>query len=79
LALVVVAAVWLLSLTSTIVGPLIAGTVIGAAGGVVVDALERRGWPRVAGAGVGAELGITAAADQPSGRGGITALSRAAS
>jgi len=52
MALVVVAAVWLLSLTSSIVGPLIAGAVIGAVGGVVVDALERRGWPRVAGAAV---------------------------
>ena len=52
MALVVVAAVWLLSLTSTIVGPLIAGAVIGAVGGVVVDALERRGWPRVAGAAI---------------------------
>jgi hypothetical protein len=52
MALVVVAAVELLSLTSSIVGPLIAGAVIGAVGGVVVDALERRGWPRVAGAAV---------------------------
>ena len=52
MALVVVAAVWLLSLTSSIVGPLIAGAVIGAVGGVLVDALERRGWPRVAGAAV---------------------------
>jgi predicted PurR-regulated permease PerM len=52
MALVVVAAVWLLSRTSSIVGPLIAGAVIGAVGGVVVDALERRGWPRVAGAAV---------------------------
>jgi predicted PurR-regulated permease PerM len=52
MALVVVAAVWLLSLTSSIVGPLIAGAVIGAVGGVVVDVLERRGWPRVAGAAV---------------------------
>ena len=52
MALVVVAAVWLLSLTSSIVGPLIAGAVIGAVGGAVVDALERRGWPRVAGAAV---------------------------
>src|ERR1700761_478484 len=52
MALVVVAAVWLLSLTSSIVGALIAGAVIGAVGGVVVDALERRGWPRVAGAAV---------------------------
>jgi hypothetical protein len=32
MALVVVAAVWLLSLTSSIVGPLIAGAVIGAVG-----------------------------------------------
>jgi putative heme transporter len=52
MALVIAAAVELLSLTSSIVGPLIAGAVIGAVGGVVVDALERRGWPRVAGAAV---------------------------
>jgi putative heme transporter len=59
LALVVVAAVWLLSLTSSIVGPLIAGAVIAAVGGVLVDSLERRRWPRVAGAGV-VTLGLAA-------------------
>ncbi|HET7047265.1 MAG TPA: AI-2E family transporter [Solirubrobacteraceae bacterium] len=59
MALVVVAAVWLLSLTSSIVGPLIAGAVIGAVGGVLVDSLERRRWPRVAGAGV-VTLGLAA-------------------
>jgi predicted PurR-regulated permease PerM len=50
MVLVVVASVWLLERTSSIVGPLIAGFVIGAVGGVAVDKLERRGWPRVAGA-----------------------------
>jgi putative heme transporter len=59
MALVVVAAVWLLSLTSSIVGPLIAGAVIGAVGGVLVDSLERRRWPRVAGASV-VTLGLAA-------------------
>jgi putative heme transporter len=52
MALVVAAAVWLLSATSSITNPLIAGAVIAAVGGVVVDGLERKGWPRVAGAGV---------------------------
>jgi putative heme transporter len=50
--LVVIGAVWLLATTSSIVEPLIAGFVIGAVAGVVVNALERRGWPRAAGAGV---------------------------
>jgi putative heme transporter len=44
--------VWLLEKTSSIVDPLIAGFVIGAVSGVIVDRLERRGWPRVAGAGL---------------------------
>lgn len=52
MVLVVVAAVWLLEQTSSIVGPLIAGFVIGAVAGVVVDRLEARGWPRAAGAGL---------------------------
>src|SRR6185312_11630912 len=52
MALVVAAAVWLLSATSSITNPLIAGAVIAAVGGVVVDGLERKGWPRVAGAGL---------------------------
>jgi predicted PurR-regulated permease PerM len=59
MALVIIAAVWLLSLTSSIVGPLIAGAVIAAVGGVLVDRLERRRWPRVAGAGV-VTLGLAA-------------------
>jgi putative heme transporter len=46
MALVVAAAVWLLSATSSIANPLIAGAVSAAVGGVVVDSLERRGWPR---------------------------------
>ena len=52
MVLVIIAAVWLLEKTSSIVAPLIAGFVIGAVGGAVVDRLERRGWPRAAGAGV---------------------------
>lgn len=50
MALVIIAAVWLLTKTSSIANPLIAGAVIAAVSGVVVDRLERRGWPRVAGA-----------------------------
>jgi predicted PurR-regulated permease PerM len=52
LVLVLVAAVWLLEQTSTIVDPLVAGFVLGAVTGVFVDRLERRGWSRAAGAGV---------------------------
>ena len=52
MVLVIIAAVWLLEKTSSIVAPLIAGFVIGAVGGAVVDRLERRGWPRSAGAGL---------------------------
>ncbi|HZE04806.1 MAG TPA: AI-2E family transporter, partial [Solirubrobacteraceae bacterium] len=47
-----IGAVWLLAKTSSIVDPLIAGFVIGAVSGALVDRLERRGWPRGAGAGV---------------------------
>ena len=50
--LVVVGLVWLLEQTSSIVDPLIAGFVISAVSGVAVDRLERRGWPRAAGAGL---------------------------
>jgi predicted PurR-regulated permease PerM len=52
MALVVVAGVWLLEKTSSIANPLIAGAVIAAVAGAVVDRLEARRWPRVAGAGV---------------------------
>lgn len=50
--LVLVAAVWLLEQTSSIVDPLIAGFVLGAVAGVFVDRLQRLGWSRAAGAGV---------------------------
>ncbi len=50
--LVVVGLVWLLEQTSSIVDPLIAGFVVSAVSGVAVDRLERRGWPRAAGAGL---------------------------
>ena len=50
--LVIIGFVWLLALTSSIAMPLIAGFVIGAVGGAIVDYLERRGWPRAAGAAV---------------------------
>lgn len=50
--LVIIGFVWLLALTSSIAMPLLAGFVIGAVGGAVVDYLERRGWPRAAGAAV---------------------------
>jgi putative heme transporter len=52
MVLVLIGAVWLLEKTSSIVDPLIAGFVIGAVSGALVDRLERRGWPRAAGAGV---------------------------
>jgi predicted PurR-regulated permease PerM len=52
MVLVLIAAVWLLEQTSSIVDPLIAGFVIGAVFGVIVDRLQRRGWPRAAGAGL---------------------------
>jgi putative heme transporter len=50
MVLVLIGAVWLLEKTSTIVDPLIAGFVLGAVSGVIVDRLERLGWPRAAGA-----------------------------
>ena len=48
--LIVMGAIWLLSLTSTITDPLIVGAVIGAVGGALVDRFERHRIPRVAGA-----------------------------
>jgi predicted PurR-regulated permease PerM len=57
--LVIIGFVWLLALTSSIAMPLIAGFVIGAVGGAIVDYLERRGWPRAAGAAV-VMLGLVA-------------------
>ncbi|MGZ4244270.1 MAG: AI-2E family transporter [Solirubrobacteraceae bacterium] len=50
--LVIIGAVWLLDKTSSIVMPLITGFVIAAVAGAIVDLLERRGWPRAAGAAV---------------------------
>jgi putative heme transporter len=57
--LVVIGSVWLLALTSSIAMPLLAGFVIGAVAGVIPDYLERRGWPRAAGAAV-VMLGLVA-------------------
>lgn len=50
--LVIIGAVWLLGKTSSIVMPLITGFVIAAVAGALVDYLERRRWPRAAGAAV---------------------------
>jgi predicted PurR-regulated permease PerM len=50
--LVIIGAVWLLAQTSSITLPLIAGFVVGAVAGAIVDYLEKRGWPRAAGAAV---------------------------
>ena len=61
MVLVLIGAIWLLGKTSSIVDPLVAGFVIAAVSGVVVNRLERRGWPRVAGAGLIA-LGLFALA-----------------
>jgi predicted PurR-regulated permease PerM len=49
---VVAGGIWLLAQTSSIVDPLIAGFVLAAVTGVVVDKLEHRGLPRAAGAGI---------------------------
>jgi predicted PurR-regulated permease PerM len=50
MVLVLIGAVWLVGKTSSIVMPLIAGFVVAAVAGIIVDFLERRGWPRAAGA-----------------------------
>jgi len=50
MVLVLIGAVWLLGKTSSIVEPLITGFVIAAVAGAIVDYLERRRWPRAAGA-----------------------------
>jgi putative heme transporter len=52
MVLVLIGAVWLLGKTSSIVMPLITGFVIAAVASVIVDFLERRRWPRAAGAAV---------------------------
>jgi predicted PurR-regulated permease PerM len=49
IVLVLVGAVWLLALTSTIVVPLIAAALIASVAGPAVDRLERRGVPRAGG------------------------------
>jgi predicted PurR-regulated permease PerM len=50
--LIIVGMVWLLGQTSTIVMPVILALVLGAVAGPIVNALERRGLPRAAGAGI---------------------------
>jgi predicted PurR-regulated permease PerM len=50
--LVIVGLVWLLGQTSTIVMPVTLALVLGAVAGPIVNALERRGLPRAAGAGL---------------------------
>jgi putative heme transporter len=50
--LIIVGLVWLLGQTSTIVMPVILALVLGAVAGPIVGALERRGLPRAAGAGM---------------------------
>jgi putative heme transporter len=50
LVVVLVGAVWLLALTSSIVVPLITATIVGAVGAPVVAWMQRRGLPRAAGA-----------------------------
>jgi putative heme transporter len=44
--------IWILGVTSTIVVPVVVGSVVAAVGAPAVDALQRRGWPRAAGAAV---------------------------
>jgi putative heme transporter len=50
--LILIGLVWLLGQTSTIVMPVILALVLGAVAGPIVGALERRGVPRAAGAGL---------------------------
>lgn len=59
IGLVLVGLVWLLGLTSSITVPVILGLVIAAVASPVVDALERRRVPRVAGSGI-VLLGVVA-------------------
>ena len=51
-ALVLVALIWLLAQTATIVMPMILAAVLGAVAGPIVEVLQRRGVPRAAGAGL---------------------------
>ncbi len=48
--LIIIGLIWLLSQTSTIVGPVILASVLGAVAGPLVGSLQRRGAPRAAGA-----------------------------
>jgi putative heme transporter len=52
IVLIVVGTIWLLALTGTIVVPVITATIIAAVASPIVGALQRRGWPRVAGTAV---------------------------
>jgi predicted PurR-regulated permease PerM len=51
-ALVLVGAVWLLGITSTIVNPVVLGAVVAAVAGPIVGKLQRHGVPRAAGAAI---------------------------
>ena len=44
--------IWILGVTSTIVVPVVVGGIVAAVGGPAVASLQRRGWPRAAGAGL---------------------------
>jgi predicted PurR-regulated permease PerM len=50
--IVLLGLVWILGVTSTIVVPVVVGAVVAAVGAPAVAALQRRGWPRAAGAAV---------------------------
>ncbi len=50
--IVLLGLIWILGVTSTIVVPVVVGAVVAAVGGPAVAALQRRGWPRAAGAAV---------------------------
>jgi predicted PurR-regulated permease PerM len=52
LGLVLFGLIWILGEISTIVSPVVSGTIIAAVAGPGVSWLQRRGWPRAAGAGV---------------------------
>ena len=51
LGLVLLGLIWILGEISTIVSPVVSGTIVAAVAGPAVSWLERRGWPRAAGAG----------------------------
>jgi len=52
LGLVLVGLIWILGEISTIVSPVVAGTIVAAVAGPAVSRLQERGFPRAAGAGV---------------------------